>query len=241
MSSPLRDDLADSPPAPTPAGAPADGPRQRLAEARRALYRGAIVEAAERVFAEHGYDAARVQAIAKAAGLSLATFYGVFPGKWEVLRALQHDRLTLLMQRVGTLVMSANDPFDRLRFGLEGYLRFHMEHPAFLRVQLREQIPWGTLDELHTPEQTRAWRAGLEMLTAAFGEAMAAGLFADDDPEACARMATAMSQVRLVLWLDRGMRQTPDQVVRAAMLQLVRTFSRPEALSRLSQRIGVAG
>jgi AcrR family transcriptional regulator len=230
MSSAIRDASANSP-------AAAESPRQRLVEARRALYREAIVEAAERVFAEHGYDAARVQAIAKAAGLSLATFYGVFPGKWEVFRALQHDRLTVLMQRVGARVMQADNAFDRLRFGLEGYLRFHMEHPAFLRVQLREQIPWGTLDELHTPEQTRAWVAGLEMLTVAFREAMSAGLFADDDPEACARMATAMSQVRLVLWIDRGMRETADEVVRAAMLQLVRTFAHPVALAELSQRV----
>jgi hypothetical protein len=107
-----------------------------------------------------------------------------------------------------------------------------------LRVQLREQVPWGTLDELHTPEQTRAWEAGLKLLTAAFSEAMSAGLFAEDDAEACARTATAMSQVRLVLWIDRGMRETPDQVVRAAMLQLVRTFANPEALVELSRRIG---
>jgi AcrR family transcriptional regulator len=62
MSSAIRDASANSP-------AAAESPRQRLVEARRALYREAIVEAAERVFAEHGYDAARVQAIAKAACL----------------------------------------------------------------------------------------------------------------------------------------------------------------------------
>ncbi|MEM6993660.1 MAG: TetR family transcriptional regulator, partial [Myxococcota bacterium] len=58
---------------------PAENPKKRLLEARRALYRETIIGAAERVFAEHGYDAAKVAAIAKAAGLSLQTLYGIFP------------------------------------------------------------------------------------------------------------------------------------------------------------------
>src|SRR5688572_16902499 len=126
-------------------------PRRRLVEARRALYRDAILDAAERVFADHGYDAAKVQTIAKAAGVSLQTFYATFPKKWDVYRALQSDRLSVLMQDVGSAVLAASDAFARLRAGLEGYLRFHMAHPDFLRMQLRERVPWGTTDELRTP------------------------------------------------------------------------------------------
>jgi len=215
---------------------PATG-RQRLIDARRALYRASIVAAAERVFAEHGYDPAKVQVIAKEAGVSLATVYGIFPSKWDVFRAVQHDRLVALMQRVGTLVMNAGDVFDRLRFGIEGYLRFHMEHPDFLRIQLREQVPWGTLDELHTPEQTQAWEQGLMMLVAAFREGIAQDLLADDDPEFSARMATAMGQVRLVLWVNRGMQDAPEEVGRAAMLQFVRTFALPARVAELTERV----
>jgi AcrR family transcriptional regulator len=213
------------------------GGRQRLLDARRALYRAAIVEAAERVFADHGYDPAKVQVIAKEAGVSHATVYGIFPSKWEIFRAVQHDRLVALMQSVGTLVLGASDAFDRLRFGIEGYLRFHMEHPDFLRIQLREQVPWGTLDELHTPEQTQAWEQGLMMLVAAFRESMAKGLLSVDDPEACARMATAMGQVRLVLWVNGGMKDEPADVGRAAMLQFVRTFAEPDKVVELSVRV----
>jgi AcrR family transcriptional regulator len=213
------------------------GGRQRLLDARRALYRAAIVEAAERVFADHGYDPAKVQVIAKEAGVSLATVYGIFPSKWEIFRAVQHDRLVALMQRVGTLVMNATDVFDRLRFGIEGYLRFHMDHPEFLRIQLREQVPWGTLDELHTPEQTHAWEQGLQMLTAAFREGIAQGLLVDDDPECSARMATAMGQVRLVLWVNRGMQDAPEEVGRAASLQFVRTFVQSRRVAELSERV----
>lgn len=211
--------------------------RQRLQEAKKALYREAVVAAAERAFAEGGYEAAKVQAIAKAAGVSLATLYAVFPRKWDIFRALQQDRLQQLMQTVAGLIASARDPFERLRSGIEGYLRFHMAHPDFLRVQLRERVPWGTTDELRTPEQTRAWEAGLQMMIGSFAEGMKRGLFVEDDPELCARTATAMSQVRLVLWIDRGAEESADEVARTAMLQLVRTFARPEKVAELSATI----
>ncbi|MEX1364531.1 MAG: helix-turn-helix domain-containing protein, partial [Nannocystaceae bacterium] len=201
--------------------------RQRLKQARRALYRETIVDAAERVFAEHGYDAAKVQAIAKEAGVSLATFYSIFPKKWDAFRAVQADRLELLMRQVGAQMLGATDAFGRVRAGLEGYLRFHMANPEFLRLQLRERVPWGTTDDLRTPEQTRAWEAGLQMMIASLSEGMDHGVFRRDDPELCARTATAMSQVRLALWQGRGMNEPPDEVAREAMLQLVRTFGAP--------------
>ncbi|MEM9457092.1 MAG: TetR/AcrR family transcriptional regulator [Myxococcota bacterium] len=213
-------------------------PRQRLKQARRALYREAIVDAAEGVFARHGYDAAKVQTIAKAAGVSLATFYATFPKKWDAYRAVQSDRLGALMQQVGGAVLRATDAFGRVRAGLEGYLRFHMANPEFLRLQLRERVPWGTTDELRTPEQTRAWEAGLQMLIAALDEGMKGGDFRRDDAELCARTATAMSQVRLALWEGRGMSESPDQVAGEAMQQFVRTFAADGKVGVLLGRLG---
>ena len=216
---------------------PRHSPRKRLQAAKRALYREAILDAAEREFAAHGYELAKVTTIAKGAGVSLATLYGTFPKKHDVYRALQRDRLEQLMRTVGTQVMQAKDPFDRLRGGIEGYLRFHMEHPDYLRGQLREGVPWGTTDQLRTPEQTQAWEAGRVMMTTAFAAGMDEGWFVRDDPELCARTATAMSQVRLSLWIDRDMAESPDAVARAAMMQLLRTFAEPERLAELLARL----
>ncbi|MBV1861331.1 MAG: TetR/AcrR family transcriptional regulator [Nannocystaceae bacterium] len=212
-------------------------PRERLQEAKRALYRETILDAAELEFAAHGYEQAKVTDIAKGAGVSLATLYGTFPKKHDVYRALQKDRLERLMREVGTKVLAARDPFERLRGGIEGYLRFHMEHPDYLRGQLREGVPWGTTDQLRTPEQTQAWQAGRVMMMTAFEAGMDEGWFVRDDPELCARTATAMSQVRLSLWIDRDMDQSPGEVAKAAMLQLLRTFARPQRLAELTARL----
>jgi len=216
---------------------PRHSPKKRLQDAKRALYREAILDAAEREFAAHGYEQAKVTDIAKGAGVSLATLYATFPKKHDVYRALQKDRLEQLMREVGALVMTARDPFERLRGGIEGYLRFHMQHPDYLRGQLREGVPWGTTDQLRTPEQTQAWEAGRVMMMTAFEAGMHEGWFVRDDPELCARTATAMSQVRLSLWIDRDMDQSVDEVAEAAMLQMLRTFARPEKLAELTARL----
>jgi AcrR family transcriptional regulator len=49
--------------------------------------RDRLVAAAAEVFSEKGYDGARVQEIAKRAGLTIGAIYGRFTGKAELLRA----------------------------------------------------------------------------------------------------------------------------------------------------------
>jgi AcrR family transcriptional regulator len=49
--------------------------------------RDRLVGAAAEVFAEKGYDGARVQEIARRAGLTIGAIYGRFTGKAELLRA----------------------------------------------------------------------------------------------------------------------------------------------------------
>ena len=55
-----------------------------------AATRGSILDAAQRLFEDHGYAATSMAAIATAAGVSLKTVYVVFDTKSGVLRALWH-------------------------------------------------------------------------------------------------------------------------------------------------------
>lgn len=62
-----------------------DSPRRRE---QAAATRGAILAAAQRLFAEHGYPATTMAAIAADAGVALKTVYVVFETKAGVLRSL---------------------------------------------------------------------------------------------------------------------------------------------------------
>jgi AcrR family transcriptional regulator len=72
-------------------------PKRPYASARRqrqaAATRREILEAAERLFAERGYPATTMEAIAEAAGVSLKTVYLPFTTKAGLLRALWDLRL----------------------------------------------------------------------------------------------------------------------------------------------------
>jgi len=68
-------------------------PRDEARRARNDVYRQHILEAAEKVFADSGFEPAKVQDISTLAGLSMGTIYAIFPGKTELHRALLEERV----------------------------------------------------------------------------------------------------------------------------------------------------
>ncbi|MEV4252582.1 TetR family transcriptional regulator [Spirillospora sp. NPDC049652] len=97
--------MADSPPDPTPA-ASADRPQPGEArterttrQERREQTRAALLDAAERLWAEHGIHGASLDDVASAAGLTKGAVYSNFAGKTDLLLALV-DYCT--RERVGT-------------------------------------------------------------------------------------------------------------------------------------------
>src|SRR5690606_41082584 len=103
----------------------------RVRGARLAMYQEVILDAAEGVFAEHGYEAAKVQAVAAAAGISLATLYGVFAKKWDLYCAVHARRIRELMEHVYGQISPAPaeppEPLAVLLGGIGAYIEFHMQ------------------------------------------------------------------------------------------------------------------
>ena len=61
------------------------GAKGKAKKAKEELYRQLILQAAQPVFAESGYDDAKIGEIAEASGISLQTLYSVFPGKAAIV------------------------------------------------------------------------------------------------------------------------------------------------------------
>ena len=102
----------------------AQGPRRRLSAEER---RESILDAANHVFGEHGYEHVRIDDVAAAAGISKALIYEHFESKQDLYAELM-NRAAIDLLRV--LVQAASAP------GMEGPLR--MENAAaagFLWVQ----------------------------------------------------------------------------------------------------------
>ena len=70
--------------------------RQRVKQQNRK----SILDAARRVFAERGYDAATVRDIIRATPLAAGTFYNYFTSKEEVRRALKEEMAEIIRPRL---------------------------------------------------------------------------------------------------------------------------------------------
>jgi hypothetical protein len=73
----------------------------------------------------------------------------------------------------------------------------------------------------------------MDMVTRSFAEGVRGGLFRDEDPALLSRMMHCMHQVRLLDWLERGMREPPEAVTRRMQEELVCAFCRPERIAAL--------
>src|SRR5690242_5133233 len=132
-------------------------PRDEARQARNGVYRQHIFAAAEQVFAERGFESAKVQEISKVAGLSLGTIYGVFPGKTELFRALLEERgqeILALVREVADRNLPPRAALDAL---LDVYIGYFVSHPGFLRMHLRSGTSWA-LSPAGTEAQVRHWR-----------------------------------------------------------------------------------
>jgi AcrR family transcriptional regulator len=201
--------------------------KQQVRQAKQELYRQLVLEAAERVFAEKGYERAKMEEIARDAGLSPGTVYTVFKGKADVFRAVHEAGDEELLRCGSELARGIPNPLDMLMAGVRGYVGYFLAHPDFLRMHLREGFTWGTEQSgAQSQGRTQAWRQGIEVLTATVQRCIDAGIFHAGDPGIQARMMIAMQQVQLAHWVEQGMTRPPAEVIEEVEAHVRRAFCR---------------
>ena len=199
------------------------------------MYRGLVCDAAERVFAAHGFLRARMSQIARESGVSIGTIYRVFPGrKTEIYRAIQENRGTELLGRTRAIGEATwrqrGDLLDAMLAGLAATVDFFAAHPDFLRLVLREEKGWGSATR-SSAEQTAMWHEGVGGIVSAMQFGIAERLLVDDDAETMARTWVAIQEAHLGHWVEQGMRATPAEIAARFQRQILRSFCRPEVLA----------
>ena len=109
--------------------------RRRLTkEERRAL----ILEAAARAFADRGYDAASLEEIADAAGISKPVIYDHFSSKKELHMLLLDEQTRDLLSFMTARVTSRTTSAGQLEAGLDAFFEFVESHPFAWRMLFRD-------------------------------------------------------------------------------------------------------
>jgi TetR/AcrR family fatty acid metabolism transcriptional regulator len=99
-----------------------------------------ILLAAERIFARHGFFAARVSEIAKEAGVADGTIYLYFKSKDDLLISLFENRMVKVNDRLRRAIAD-RPPTDQLRAFIHTYLQLVSAEPTVaevLTIELRQ-------------------------------------------------------------------------------------------------------
>jgi TetR/AcrR family transcriptional regulator len=103
-------------------------------QARGDATRSAILSAAEQVFAEVGYAAARLEDVAQVVGIRRPSIVYYFPGKQQLYDEVEADIFTAMHQFVTERMQGANTPLDRLLGLVDAWLDFLVHRPTAARI-----------------------------------------------------------------------------------------------------------
>jgi AcrR family transcriptional regulator len=197
----------------------------RLREERAAVYREAITEAAERVFAEKGSDRSRMREIAAEAGISLGTLYGVIDGKESLLVGIHMTRMREFLECIRAARDSCEGTLARHLAVLRLGAQYFLDRPDFLRMCCRDGYGWGARLP-SSPAENELWEERASIPRGLFEAGIAEGIYFEDDPDLLVRKMLALKQVELLHWVDGGMKASPDEVLDRLERQFVRAFCR---------------
>lgn len=201
--------------------------REREKEETRRL----IMDAARRLFVDHGYEAVSMRKIAEAIEYSPAAVYVHFADKESLIRGLVRDdfsRLDAEMIRLANI----SDPIDRIRQIGHGYVKFGVANPHHYKLMF--MTPHPVVIQV-TPEDEAAFedpsKSGYALLRQAVKDALAQGRLRPEvgtDAELIAQMCWA--GVHGVTSLRIAMANDPCV-----------TFHDPEGLSALMVETAIRG
>ena len=97
-----------------------------------------ILEAAEALFAEHGYEGTSVRALAREAKVNIAMISYYFGSKEKLFEALIKFRTSYLREKFQGLNKDIHDPIKRLEMFVEIYVDRIFAQPKFLRIIYRQ-------------------------------------------------------------------------------------------------------
>ena len=173
--------------------------------------RRALLEAAELIFAEWGWEYASIVKITERAGVSQGTFYRYFLSKQAIFDELVADLNRRVRRAMSEGAARGRNRTEAERHGFEAFFRFTADHPALYRVI--RQAEFASPPALH-----RHYERIAEGYRQALAEAMVAGEIAQGDPEVLAYALMGIGELigmRWILWDENA--EVPEGVLEEMM------------------------
>jgi AcrR family transcriptional regulator len=178
---------------------------------RGRLTRRALLEAAEVVFADVGWEEASIVKITERAGVSQGTFYRYFVSKQAIFDELVDDLNRRVRHAMAEGSARGRTRAEIERYGFEAFFRFTAEHPALYRVI--RQAEFASPRALH-----RHYEKIAEGYSTALRHSMESGEIEPGDPEVLAYALMGIGELigmRWILWNEDA--EVPPEVIDAMM------------------------
>jgi AcrR family transcriptional regulator len=159
-----------------------------------------VLEAAEAVFAEHGYHEASIVKITEAAGVGQGTFYLYFSSKQEVFDELVRDLNRRVRHAMKEASAKGKTRLEAEQLGFRAYFRFTAEHPALYRIIRQAEFVSPDMLRYHYDRLSSGYIEALR-------DAVERGEIAELDPEVAAWALMGMGELigmRWILWEEVG-------------------------------------
>jgi AcrR family transcriptional regulator len=179
--------------------------RPQPVTARGQQTRQNLLDAAEAVFGEVGYERASITALTRRAGVAQGTFYVYFPDKQsifvELVRVLSHQ----VRQEMAEAVSGMTDRLTIERTGFRVFFNFIHQHRSMYKIVRQAEFVDEELYRWYYRRLADGYIRGLS-------QAMETGQIRRMDPEVLAYCLMGMGDflgMRWVLWGEDGL---PDEV-----------------------------
>ena len=206
---------------------------RRLPEARPRQ----ILDAALAVFAERGLAAARLDDIAKLAGLSKGTIYLYFPNKEELFREAVRSSIVAYIARAEEFFESERDPVQSLLKWMDSYWAW-LSSPIFPGIHRLIGSELTNFPDLSSFYATEVIERAQRLVCGMLERGMDAGVFRRMDPLVAARMLSALS-ITHALWFHQrqcfaSIRSVPLDLMQSQIREFFFNALRPELVDASS-------
>ena len=191
-------------------------------EREKAAHRHEILQAAERVFAEKGFECATVEEIARAADFSVGAIYTFFENKeilWaEVFTRIGREFLETFRNDIGT----EPNPLKAIAMLIDLKLSHVQKHAAFLRVVMEASAINRITPHVVIPKCCHVlYNEYIGEVAELLKKAMSQGLLRKMDPIYTALMLEGTIHAFKTYWLRQGINLSLDEQTRLVKKQFL--------------------
>ncbi|NIM20199.1 MAG: TetR family transcriptional regulator [Candidatus Latescibacteria bacterium] len=167
-----------------------------------------ILRAAEAVFAEKGYNRARMSDIADAAEFSVGYIYNVWKSKKDLYLGIIESKIKDLKSFIEAKIEETDDPFEKISLLVDAHFSFLEKHQDFFKIYMSETSEtdiriFGTLST-----RLKRYRSQqLQMVERIFEKGIEEGIFA---PVPAQDLTTALKGMIFAFTLD-FLNRTPGE------------------------------